>query len=88
MACNLVKGGHAVTGYDLNPQALDALAQAGGQRAASAREAAAGPAWSSPCCRPRRISRRRSKAPTAPCRAWTRARSSSTCPPSCPRKPT
>ncbi|MFJ0646490.1 NAD(P)-binding domain-containing protein, partial [Bordetella bronchiseptica] len=33
MACNLVKGGHAVTGYDLNPQALDALAQAGGQRA-------------------------------------------------------
>ena len=25
MACNLVKGGHAVTGYDLNPQALDAM---------------------------------------------------------------
>lgn len=44
MACNLVKGGHVVTGYDLNPQALDALAQAGGQRAASAREAAAGAA--------------------------------------------
>jgi len=41
MARNLVKNGFAVTGYDLNPQALEALVQAGGKRAASAREAAA-----------------------------------------------
>lgn len=40
MACNLVKGGYAVTGYDLNPQAMQTLVEAGGKRAASAREAA------------------------------------------------
>jgi 3-hydroxyisobutyrate dehydrogenase len=42
MAANLVKAGHAVTGYDLNPAALDALRQAGGQTAASAAEAVRG----------------------------------------------
>lgn len=42
MARNLASGGHAVAGYDLNPQAVQALVQAGGQAAASAREAAAG----------------------------------------------
>ncbi|OZI70892.1 sulfolactaldehyde 3-reductase [Bordetella genomosp. 12] len=42
MARNLVKGGFAVTGFDLNPQALEALVQAGGKRAGSAREAATG----------------------------------------------
>ena len=42
MAANLVKAGHSVTGYDLNPAALDALRTAGGQTAASAAEAARG----------------------------------------------
>lgn len=42
MAANLVKAGHTVTGFDLNPVALDALAAAGGKTASSAREAIAG----------------------------------------------
>jgi 3-hydroxyisobutyrate dehydrogenase len=42
MAANLVKAGHAVTGYDLNPAALEALAAAGGQTAGSTAEAVAG----------------------------------------------
>ena len=42
MAANLVKAGHTVTGFDLNPAALDALARAGGNVAKSAAEAAAG----------------------------------------------
>jgi 3-hydroxyisobutyrate dehydrogenase len=40
MAANLVKAGHGVTGYDINPEALKALAAAGGKMAASASEAA------------------------------------------------
>jgi len=40
MAANLVKAGHDVTGYDLNPAALQALAAAGGSAAASAAAAA------------------------------------------------
>lgn len=39
MARNLVKTGHAVTGFDLSAAALDALVAAGGTRAASANEA-------------------------------------------------
>jgi 3-hydroxyisobutyrate dehydrogenase len=42
MAANLVKAGHAVRGFDLHPAALAALADAGGQTAASAAEAALG----------------------------------------------
>jgi 3-hydroxyisobutyrate dehydrogenase len=42
MAANLVKAGHTVTGYDLNPAALEALVKAGGMTAASAAEAVAG----------------------------------------------
>jgi 3-hydroxyisobutyrate dehydrogenase len=42
MAANLVKAGHSVTGFDLNPAALDALAKAGGKVAASAADAVAG----------------------------------------------
>ena len=42
MAANLVKAGHTVTGFDLNPAALEALAAAGGKTASSAREAIAG----------------------------------------------
>ncbi len=42
MAANLVKAGHTVTGYDLNPAALAALAQAGGRTADSAATAVAG----------------------------------------------
>jgi 3-hydroxyisobutyrate dehydrogenase len=42
MAANLVKAGHAVTGYDLNPAALEALAKAGGKIAKSAAQAVAG----------------------------------------------
>ncbi len=42
MAANLVKAGHRVVGYDLNPQAMQALATAGGHRAVSAAEAARG----------------------------------------------
>jgi 3-hydroxyisobutyrate dehydrogenase len=42
MAANLVKAGHTVTGFDLNPVALDALAKAGGKVAAGAAEAATG----------------------------------------------
>ena len=42
MAANLVKAGHGVTGYDLNPAALRTLIAAGGRGAASAAEAAKG----------------------------------------------
>ena len=42
MALNLLKAGYAVRGFDLNPAALDALAEAGGTVAASAAEAAHG----------------------------------------------
>src|ERR1700759_204797 len=42
MAANLVKSGHTVTGFDLNPTALDALAKAGGKTAKSAADAVAG----------------------------------------------
>src|ERR1700712_199516 len=42
MAANLVKAGHTVTGYDLNPAALQALATAGGRVAASAADAVTG----------------------------------------------
>src|ERR1700730_16057473 len=41
MAANLVGGGHQVTGVDLVPRAMEALATRGGQAAASAAEAAA-----------------------------------------------
>jgi len=42
MAANLVKAGHIVTGFDLVPAALHALAAAGGKTASSAAEAAKG----------------------------------------------
>jgi 3-hydroxyisobutyrate dehydrogenase len=42
MAANLVKAGHTVTGFDLNPAALEALANAGGAVANSAADAVAG----------------------------------------------
>ena len=42
MAANLVKAGHGVTGYDLDPAALRSLAAAGVKGAASASEAAKG----------------------------------------------
>jgi 3-hydroxyisobutyrate dehydrogenase len=42
MAANLVKAGHTVAGYDLNPAALDALGKAGGKRASSSADAARG----------------------------------------------
>ncbi len=42
MAANLVKAGHGVTGYDIDPAALQALTAAGGKAAASASEAAKG----------------------------------------------
>jgi 3-hydroxyisobutyrate dehydrogenase len=42
MAANLVRTGHGVTGYDLNPAALQALTAVGGKAAASASEAANG----------------------------------------------
>jgi 3-hydroxyisobutyrate dehydrogenase len=42
MAANLVKAGHSVTGFDLNPAVLDALAKAGGKVAKSAADAVAG----------------------------------------------
>ncbi len=42
MAANLVKAGHGVTGYDLNPAALQALTAVGGKAAPSASEAAKG----------------------------------------------
>jgi 3-hydroxyisobutyrate dehydrogenase len=42
MAANLVKAGHTVTGFDLNPVALDALAKAGGKVVKSAAEAVTG----------------------------------------------
>jgi 3-hydroxyisobutyrate dehydrogenase len=42
MAANLVKAGHSVTGYDLNPAALEALAKAGGKVAKTAADAVAG----------------------------------------------
>ncbi len=41
MAANLVKAGHQVTGHDIVPAAVQALAAAGGRAAASAAEAAA-----------------------------------------------
>ena len=41
MAANLVRAGFAVSGVDRNPAALAKLVEAGGQRAAGAREAAA-----------------------------------------------
>jgi 3-hydroxyisobutyrate dehydrogenase len=41
MAANLVGGGHQVTGFDLVPRAMEALATKGGHAAASAAEAAA-----------------------------------------------
>ncbi len=42
MAANLVKAGHTVTGFDISPAALGALADAGGKTAASVAEAARG----------------------------------------------
>ena len=42
MAANLIKAGHKVTGYDLNPATLEALIAAGGTTAPSAAEAAKG----------------------------------------------
>ena len=52
MAANLVKAGHAVTGFDLNPAALDALAKAGGKVGNKrGRGGGAVPRSSSPCCR-------------------------------------
>jgi 3-hydroxyisobutyrate dehydrogenase len=42
MARNLLKAGHAVTGFDIVPAAMDRFAEAGGRRAASAAEAARG----------------------------------------------
>ncbi|HET6182836.1 MAG TPA: 3-hydroxyisobutyrate dehydrogenase [Acetobacteraceae bacterium] len=42
MAANLVKAGHQVTGFDLSKPAMQALAEAGGQAAGSAAEAARG----------------------------------------------
>jgi 3-hydroxyisobutyrate dehydrogenase len=42
MAANLVKAGHTVTGYDLNPASLEALAKAGGKVANSAADAVKG----------------------------------------------
>jgi len=44
MAANLVKAGHTVTGFDINPAALAALAAAGGKAATSAADAAKGAA--------------------------------------------
>jgi 3-hydroxyisobutyrate dehydrogenase len=41
MAANLVKAGHQVTGFDVVPQAVEALTGKGGRAAASAAEAAA-----------------------------------------------
>jgi 3-hydroxyisobutyrate dehydrogenase len=41
MAANLVEGGHRVTGFDLVPRAMEALAAKGGHAAASAAEAVA-----------------------------------------------
>ncbi len=42
MAANLVKAGHTVSGFDLNPAALEALIQAGGTAAPSATDAVRG----------------------------------------------
>jgi L-serine 3-dehydrogenase (NAD+) len=42
MACNLVKAGHEVIGFDLVPSALEQLVTAGGKAADSAREAIEG----------------------------------------------
>ena len=41
MAANLATAGHRVTGFDLVPRAIEALAATGGHAAASAAEAAA-----------------------------------------------
>src|SRR5687768_10961982 len=42
MAKNVLRGGYALTAYDVRSEAVTALVQAGAQGAASAREAAAG----------------------------------------------
>jgi 3-hydroxyisobutyrate dehydrogenase len=42
MATNLVKAGHTVNGFDLNPASLEVLAKAGGHVAASAADAVKG----------------------------------------------
>ena len=42
MAVNLVKAGHQLTVFDVNPSAVDRLVEAGAERAGSCREAAAG----------------------------------------------
>jgi len=42
MAANLVKAGHTVTGFDINPASLQALTAVGGKTATSAAEAAKG----------------------------------------------
>ena len=41
MACSALRAGHRVTGYDINPEALKALAEAGGIAARSPADAAA-----------------------------------------------
>ena len=52
MAANLVKAGHAVTGFDLNPAALDALRGRRPDGRQRRRGGARAPTSSSPCCRP------------------------------------
>ena len=42
MARNVLKGGHALTVFDLNPAAVEALVAAGARAAATPREAAEG----------------------------------------------
>src|SRR5260221_14651856 len=42
MAANLLKAGHAVTGFDISATALEAFVAGGGKRGASFAEAAAG----------------------------------------------
>ncbi|MFH1556613.1 MAG: NAD(P)-binding domain-containing protein, partial [Pseudomonadota bacterium] len=42
MSANLIKAGHAVTGFDLSQAARDALVAAGGRAASSIAEAVAG----------------------------------------------
>ncbi|MEX3952354.1 3-hydroxyisobutyrate dehydrogenase [Paraburkholderia sp. EG287B] len=45
MALNLLKAGHTVTVFDLSASAMQTLAEAGAQRAASAKTAASGAEW-------------------------------------------
>ncbi|HKR38391.1 MAG TPA: 3-hydroxyisobutyrate dehydrogenase [Paraburkholderia sp.] len=45
MALNLLKAGHTVTVFDLSASAMQALAEAGAQKAASAKAAASGAEW-------------------------------------------